>query len=685
MTCLDSSTCLTCQATYELINGACVCDANQGYFASSENGVCNQCGTFNSSAYGVYTANCQTCAYSATNVTAIFECAICDSGYYLSGGRCMACQEGCVKCTGNTSCYQCNQPAYVYSGGVCVCNNNNNFFLNGTVCDACNSSNCVICSDLTTCVICATGYFLNTSNVCEPQICGDGSVDGTEQCDDGNTLDGDGCSSICLVELYYLCINPAPGSLNSTCYIDNDRFRIQLNEQLYSCNTLAFRFELTGTESFVSCDFIGFLASSTVNASLSSYSVDGRFLTYTFTLNQTIQGQTVSFTFNPTTLCIPDSYNFVLTTLTTTVNPTNNYAAVFYTGDGCSQQKSLETLVGAVQYASYGTLLLSALPCKIVGLELFGVLQLSFFSIGSMDNVNLMMSPLKAMRGTNGLNLNLGGDTTARLLTSTFTPERINAIDYRANFIRNCNLMFLVVVAIIAIAFVLFLLTFCCKGCAPALHRFSKRLFKEVLLTLILFNMLNFAYSAGLHFKYAPKDDPLYLLGTLAAVATLIVPVLMAVALQCTEEEGFGEFKDKLKRGCLERAYFVVTIIYRMAIGLYLSSANEDDLSTLIVLALSLLFLLYNLVNLPFSKAYHNYRANICHLTQFVILFVTMYYRSMKSNSSIADTAHIFSPVYLEYSCIVVALVVSAVVLGYEIYLFVKGCCASEEKDTRNE
>jgi len=60
----------------------------------------------------------------------------------------------------------------------------------------------------------------------------------------------------------------------------------------------------------------------------------------------------------------------------------------------------------------------------------------------------------------------------------------------------------------------------------------------------------------------------------LAAAGTLIIPVLMTIALLCTEDEGFGEFKEKLKPGCVERAYFVVTIGYRMGIGLYMSSAN---------------------------------------------------------------------------------------------------------------
>ncbi|HDP73556.1 MAG TPA: DUF4215 domain-containing protein, partial [Candidatus Woesearchaeota archaeon] len=36
-------------------------------------------------------------------------------------------------------------------------------------------------------------------------VCGDGVIEGDEQCDDGNTLDGDGCSSTCEVESGWLC------------------------------------------------------------------------------------------------------------------------------------------------------------------------------------------------------------------------------------------------------------------------------------------------------------------------------------------------------------------------------------------------------------------------------------------------------------------------------------------------
>lgn len=115
-----------------------------------------------------------------------------------------------------------------------------------------------------------------------------------------------------------------------------------------------------------------------------------------------------------------------------------------------------------------------------------------------------------------------------------------------------------------------------------------------------------------------------------------------------------------------------MTIAYRIILGAYTAAMNESQQSSLIVIGVSLLFLVYNLVNLPFEKAYHNYRANICHFTQFVTLFIAMYYRSMRSNSPPSSVALVFTPAQLEIVCIVLSLVVSMVVLGYEIYLFVK-------------
>lgn len=40
--------------------------------------------------------------------------------------------------------------------------------------------------------------------------CGDGLDFGKYQCDDGNTIDGDGCSSLCAIETGYTCKGGTP-------------------------------------------------------------------------------------------------------------------------------------------------------------------------------------------------------------------------------------------------------------------------------------------------------------------------------------------------------------------------------------------------------------------------------------------------------------------------------------------
>ena len=47
-------------------------------------------------------------------------------------------------------------------------------------------------------------------------VCGDGVLDPTESCDDGNTANGDGCSDSCQVESGWVCADPTPGNPDGT-------------------------------------------------------------------------------------------------------------------------------------------------------------------------------------------------------------------------------------------------------------------------------------------------------------------------------------------------------------------------------------------------------------------------------------------------------------------------------------
>ncbi len=63
-------------------------------------------------------------------------------------------------------------------------------------------------------------YSIYVRELTTPVYCGDGLVDGSEECDDGGTDDGDGCSSSCTVEQGFVCIGE-PSVCGPDCN-DND-------------------------------------------------------------------------------------------------------------------------------------------------------------------------------------------------------------------------------------------------------------------------------------------------------------------------------------------------------------------------------------------------------------------------------------------------------------------------------
>jgi cysteine-rich repeat protein len=153
-------------------------------------------------------------------------CTSCPSGYYLSSGYCYPCEGTCLSCTGATAldCLTC-QPDYLLKDGVCQkltcsatqyvqstygCQDCASTFAKSLACistgpTSCQSgyllsnAQCLTCSQI-------TGYtYDSASGKCKDK-CGDGLLI-TDQCDDGNTLNGDGCSSTCQVESGWKCPN----------------------------------------------------------------------------------------------------------------------------------------------------------------------------------------------------------------------------------------------------------------------------------------------------------------------------------------------------------------------------------------------------------------------------------------------------------------------------------------------
>lgn len=143
-------------------------------------------------------------------------------------------------------------------------------------------------------------------------------------------------------------------------------------------------------------------------------------MTYDYGTN--MHGVNGSFTFNPSYygsfFATPD------TTFQVTVDPTNNLPAIVYNSDTYQQADTMKKVYDAAVYTSYGLFALGLLCDKVIGVELFGVLQLAYLCVSDLNNVQPLLSPLMNMSIVNGYN--------PSVLSEHFgVPNRIKTIGYK--------------------------------------------------------------------------------------------------------------------------------------------------------------------------------------------------------------------------------------------------------------
>ena len=228
--CSDNYTCTNCSLdyTFDSAVGAYVIDCSPIALCTvcsvvSSNLSCNQCvqgysaisnlcqtvcgdgfRVGNESCDDNNTVNSDGCAANCTVEVGFF----CLDNTSMSSNQsvCSPCIAFCVLCADNASCTQCS-PNYIFLPA------NNTYFAdcsNISLCSSCSFTSHLLCQS------CIVGYKAS-ANLCIND-CGDGIVVAEEVCDDGNTVDNDGCSSLCILEPKFNCANVTlNGSLMTEC------------------------------------------------------------------------------------------------------------------------------------------------------------------------------------------------------------------------------------------------------------------------------------------------------------------------------------------------------------------------------------------------------------------------------------------------------------------------------------
>lgn len=234
--CTSETNCIVCEVSPKitLTGGKCLyCDqAISQCILCSKSDYCTLCRDYYMAVPTGSTSFCQPCHKLMAGClicSSAKNCTTCSVGYKMIYGCSLV--PGCVSVTlssPTSTCTNCSEPEFQRTpiNGTCQCTIGH---LAGRYCTeiiGCtnilrNSSGdyCVSCNSMynfelvnSTCV-CKQYYELHGEK-CE-EICGDGFLFNLP-CDDGNLINGDGCSSTCEIETGYIC-NGGPNHEKSSC------------------------------------------------------------------------------------------------------------------------------------------------------------------------------------------------------------------------------------------------------------------------------------------------------------------------------------------------------------------------------------------------------------------------------------------------------------------------------------
>lgn len=200
-------------------NAGCFCPNGTFYDGSRCNAVpINQC------------ANVSNSMWSGSSC-------VCNIGYSVIGMQCV-CQGLAIN---SSFCDRCSsKPKSTWINGICQCNIGFSEIQGQCVvptapvnppsvapscsvatywdgqqlrCLPC-SDGCLSCTTCYSCTQCSPGYNIDFATSLCGEVCGDAKRF-TLPCDDGNNINGDGCSSDCKIELGYSCYGGSPNSKDS--------------------------------------------------------------------------------------------------------------------------------------------------------------------------------------------------------------------------------------------------------------------------------------------------------------------------------------------------------------------------------------------------------------------------------------------------------------------------------------
>lgn len=154
-------------------------------------------------------------------------------------------------------------------------------------------------------------------------------------CDDGNLVNGDGCSSTCQVEPGYVCLNGSNTTPSVCCFNGSISVSVSSAIKNPTSNALSIAYTVSPIQPLLSLvnntnNFLPFVSISNPAATITSATYDpvtGN-INVQVSYNQSIQGQPMNLVFTPPN--VPSASLMPAVNNSWTVAPTNYLSAAFY-------------------------------------------------------------------------------------------------------------------------------------------------------------------------------------------------------------------------------------------------------------------------------------------------------------------------------------------------------------------
>jgi cysteine-rich repeat protein len=334
---------------------------------------------------------------------------------------------------------------------------------------------------------CCAGFITTSSAQCQ-EICGDGLLFGLE-CDDGNLVDGDGCSSNCTVESDHVCINGSSITPSVCSYSGPIGLTLETGDKDPNRNEMTLRYELKGSAALVqlnngSLDFrslVSFPANEGVTVTEAYIDPSTNELVIKIAYTKHLQDTDLTLQLTPPN--VPQAFALSNMTNTWKVQPTNQLAARLYSAGDYQDQDKVAIVANLVADAYLGVMLLTVAYRKFIGLELATLIQFGYLSLLQNKEITVYAEPISTWKYVFGYD---------ELYYSSVPKQRYlfsyAIYGYEPNFGYSNNFMLIITYAIYGLALLLLLFSrLTKKGTALRIRRVSFVVATDIAYTLVVF------------------------------------------------------------------------------------------------------------------------------------------------------------------------------------------------------